>query len=244
MPDTPTPIKATPGEKHYSPNVRICHWINTIAVGYLIVSGIHIFLDFPELYWGKVGFRGHPALFRLEDLGITWDEAGAMGDRRWGRNYHFTFAWVFTINGVIYVLWNLYRKHFRNRMLPSRGSLSATNLKADFLNHLPFRARSNDQRGRYGTFQRLSYLGMIFVVTPVLFVTGLAQMPAFTAIAPWMIDMLGGRQTARTLHTITTLIVVLFIVVHVVEVFLAGLVNEVRAMITGKLHTPAGEAHD
>ena len=84
---------------HHSANVRICHWINLIACGYLLVSGVHIFLDFPELYWGHTGYQGHPAIFRLSDWGSSWDEAGAMGNRMWGRNYHVTFAWVFLING-------------------------------------------------------------------------------------------------------------------------------------------------
>ena len=80
---------------------RICWW-----------SGVHILLDFPELYWGNTGYRGYPAAFRLEDWGLSWDEAGALGDRRWGRNYHFTFAWVFLINGLVYVGWNLYTATF------------------------------------------------------------------------------------------------------------------------------------
>ena len=85
----------------HSYSVRICHWINVVACAYLLWSGVHILLDFPELYWGNTGYRGYPAAFRLEDWGLSWDEAGALGDRRWGRNYHFTFAWVFLINGLV-----------------------------------------------------------------------------------------------------------------------------------------------
>ena len=93
-----------------------------IACGYLLVSGVHILLDFPELYWGHTGYRGYPAIFKLSDWGLSWEAAGKLGDRRWGRNYHFTFAWVFLINGVVYVAWNLYRKHFRNHMSPRAAS--------------------------------------------------------------------------------------------------------------------------
>ena len=98
----------------HSANVRICHWINVVACGYLLVSGVHIFLDFPELYWGHTGYQGYPAIFKLSDWGISWDAAGEMGNRMWGRNYHFTFAWVFLINGLIYVAWGLWKRHFRN----------------------------------------------------------------------------------------------------------------------------------
>ena len=65
-----------------------------------------IFLHFPELYWGKVGFQGYPAIFKLEDWGVSWELAERLGDRRWGRNYHYLFAWVFVINGLVYLLWN------------------------------------------------------------------------------------------------------------------------------------------
>ncbi len=196
-----------PGAAH-SYNVRICHWINLAACVYLLWSGVHIFLDFPELYWGHTGYRGYPAAFRLEDWGLSWDEAGALGDRRWGRNYHFTAAWVFLINGLIYVGWNLYSKHFRNRMLASQSS--------------------------YGTLQRTSYLVLIFVFVPLMILTGIAQSPGFTAAMPVLLDMFGGRQTARTLHMILTVALVLFVLVHVVEVARAGLFTKVRSMITGR----------
>jgi len=151
------PAQDTSGIAH-SYNVRICHWINVVACVYLLWSGVHILLDFPELYWGDTGYRGYPAAFRLADWGLSWDEAGALGDRRWGRNYHFTFAWVFLINGFVYVVWNLYSKHFRNRMLAPQSS--------------------------YGRLQKTSYLILIFVFVPFMILTGIAQSPGFTAAMP------------------------------------------------------------
>ena len=115
IPETTHPAAGAATPVH-SYSVRICHWINLVACVYLLVSGVHIFLDFPELYWGHTGYRGYPAAFRLSDWGLSWDQAGAIGDRRWGRNYHFTVAWVFLINGLVYVGWHLYSSHFRNRM--------------------------------------------------------------------------------------------------------------------------------
>jgi len=208
--------------------VRICHWINLIAVGYLLVSGVHIFLDFPELYLGKTGFRGYPAVFRLEDIGISWDQAGQWGDRRWGRNYHFTFAWVFVLNGLVYVTWSLYRRHFR-AMLPGTKPPVSRAITDD--------AASVAAAHRYRTPQGIAYLTMIFFVTPLMFLTGLAQMPAFTAIAPWLIDMFGGRQTARTIHMIATVAVVGFALVHVGQVIATGFFSNMRGMITGRLRT-------
>ena len=193
----------------HSYNVRICHWVNVVACAYLLVSGVHILLDFPELYWGHTGYRGYPAIFRLSDWGLSWDQAGALGDRRWGRNAHFTVAWVFLINGLVYVGWNVYSRHFRDHMLPA-------------------------SHGSYGTLQKASYLILIFVFVPLMILTGIAQSPGFTAAMPMLLDMFGGRQSARTLHTIGTVALVLFVAGHVLQVARAGLMRNLRSMVAGK----------
>ena len=222
----------------HSANVRICHWINVVACGYLLLSGIHIFLDFPELYWGHTGYQGYPAIFKLSDWGISWDAAGEMGNRMWGRNYHFTFAWVFLINGLVYVAWGLWKQHFRNSMGPRREDLAPRNLWRDLRDHLHKPRRKQAVPGRYGTLQRISYLSIVFIFVPVMLLTGLAQSPGFTAAWPWLLDLFGGRQSARTLHSIGTILFVIFVVVHVLEVFAAGARNQLRAMITGGTDPP------
>jgi thiosulfate reductase cytochrome b subunit len=202
-------VECPPVSAAHSYNVRICHWINVVAVVYLLVSGVHIFLDFPELYWGHTGYRGYPAAFRLADYGLSWEEAGALGDRRWGRNYHFTVAWVFLINGLVYTGWNLYARHFQ------------------------WRAFGHAAPGGYGAMQKATYLMLIFVFVPLMILTGLAQSPGLTAAMPVLLDMFGGRQSARTLHTIGTVLLVLFVVVHVVEIAASGFITKIRSMVTG-----------
>jgi thiosulfate reductase cytochrome b subunit len=201
---------------------------------YLLWSGVHIFLDFPELYWGHTGYRGYPAAFKLADWGLSWEEAGALGDRRWGRNYHFTVAWVFLFNGLVYVGWNLYTRHFRNQMLPARDELTAAHMWTELRDHVRWRSVRDASPSRYGTLQKTSYLILIFVFVPLMILTGVAQSPGFTAAMPALLDMFGGRQTARTLHTIGTVVLVLFVVVHVLEVAAAGFFKKLRPMITGK----------
>jgi thiosulfate reductase cytochrome b subunit len=218
----------------HSTNVRICHWINVIAGGYLLLSGIHIFLDFPELYWGHTGYQGYPAVFKLSDWGLSWDEAGELGNRMWGRNYHFTFAWVFLINGLVYTVWSVVSGHIGARMLPARAELRPASLRADLVEHLRGSSAQRAAATTYGPLQKLSYSLLIFFFVPVMLLTGLAQAPAFAAAWPWLLDLWGGRQSARTLHSIGTGVFVLFVVVHVVEVLMAGAVNRIRAMITGK----------
>ena len=239
-PEPPRPDLRTSGPVH-SYNVRICHWINVVACVYLLWSGVHIFLDFPELYWGHTGYRGYPAAFKLADWGLSWDEAGKLGDRRWGRNYHFTFVWVFLINGLVYVGWNLYTKHFRNQMWPSRTQRTAAHIRTELRDHLRWRPRgaSHDlsrawSSDSYGSMQKISYLILIFVYVPLMILTGIAQSPGFTAAMPWLLDLFGGRQSARTLHTIGTVALVLFVIVHVLEIALAGFFAKIRSMIIGR----------
>ena len=219
-------------------NVRICHWINVIAGGYLLLSGIHIFLDFPELYLGHTGYQGYPAIFKLSDWGISWDEAGEMGNRMWGRNYHFTFAWVFLINGLVYAAWSLWTGHLRDRLWPRREELTSVHLRDELAEQMRWGSPERAKATSYGTLQKVSYLLIVFIFVPVMLLSGIAQSPSITAAWPWLLDMFGGRQSARTLHSIGTVLFVLFFVVHVLEVLAAGAVNRIRAMITGRFRVP------
>ncbi|NKB35084.1 MAG: DUF4405 domain-containing protein [Pseudomonadales bacterium] len=215
-------------------NARICHWIMVLSFVYLLYSGIMIFLHFPELYWGKVGFQGYPTIFKLEDWGISWEQSEELGDRRWGRNYHYLFAWVFVINGLVYLLWNAWQKKFYRKILPTREQLSPTNFKSEMVRHLKFKAAKGEQAKQYNVLQKLSYLIVLFALFPFMIISGFAQMPAFTAISPELIDLFGGRQTARTLHVVCSLLLVVFVIVHLLEMFIAGAVNQLRGMIIGK----------
>jgi thiosulfate reductase cytochrome b subunit len=156
----------------------------------------------------------------------------------WGRNHHFTFAWVFLINGLAYVVWNLYTGSFRSRMVPGSDELTLAHVRAEVREHVRWRSRAHTPVTSYATLQKVSYLILIFVYVPLMILTGIAQSPGFTAAMPWLLDLFGGRQSARTLHTIGTVLLVLFVVVHVLEVAAAGLLNRVRSMVTGKYQLP------
>ena len=233
IPEARPQVAEKPSLAH-SYNVRVCHWINVVACVYLIWSGLHIFLDFPELYWGHTGYRGYPAAFRLADWGLSWEEAGRIGDRKWGRTYHFTAAWVFLINGFVYVVWNLYSTHFRNRLWPARSEWTGAHVRSELRNQLQWGSRRHAANGRYGTLQKTSYLILIFVFVPLMILTGIAQSPGFTAALPTLLDLFGGRQSARSLHFISASLVVLFVVVHLAMVVASGTWNNVRSMITGR----------
>jgi thiosulfate reductase cytochrome b subunit len=219
--------------QRHSRNVRICHWINVVAAGTLMVSGMAILLDYPELYWGNQGYKGYEPAFRLADWGITME-----GSRQWGRNTHFLFSWIFAINGLVYVIWNLLRGGMLRRLLPSREQRSWRHIAAELRNHLRFRAPRGEAARHYNVLQKLSYLFVIFVLAPTIVLTGLAQAPGFTAAVPELLTLFGGKQSARSIHFICTVLLFGFVLVHVTQVFVAGVVNEIRSMITGRYVLP------
>ncbi len=116
--------------------------------------------------------------------------------------------------------------------------LTVAHVGAEVRDHVRWRSRTHAADGSYATLQKVSYLILIFVYVPLMILTGIAQSPGFTAAMPWLLDLFGGRQSARTLHTIGTVLLVLFVIVHVLEVAAAGLLNRVRSMVTGKYLLP------
>ena len=111
-------------------------------------------------------------------------------------------------------------------MLPARDELTVAHLRTEVRDHFRWRSRQHASTGTYGTLQKTSYLILIFVFVPLMILTGIAQSPGFTAAMPWLLDLFGGRQSARTLHTIGTVALVLFVAIHVLEVAAAGFVSQ------------------
>jgi thiosulfate reductase cytochrome b subunit len=151
------------------------------------------------------------------------------------RHWHFFFAWVLVANGLVYLAWSLGIRHIQRDLWPTVADLKA--IPQSVWDHLRLRHPTGEAALRYNVLQRLAYLGLIgLVVTMVL--TGLCMSPGFGAFAPWLVQLFGGRQTARAIHFFCASGLVLFIIVHLVEVGLAGPINEVRSMITGRYALP------
>ncbi len=207
--------------------VRITHWINMLSFLGLLISGIAILISHPRLYWGETGGVGTPSLF---DLPIPFILEGQNG---WGRYLHFLSAWVCVFNGLLYVLSGLITRHFRRKLLPARTDLKWNSFWRAVLSELRFKRPSSEESLTYSTLQRLTYLGVVFVFLPLLIWTGLAMSPAITSVFPSLVEILGGQQSARTIHFFVTSALVLFVLVHITMVYVAGFRNHVRAMITG-----------
>lgn len=151
-----------------------------------------------------------------------------------GRRWHFFFAWLLVINSTVYVAVSLARGHLKRDLLPTRSQLSPSHLIRELWNHLQLKFPSGEAAKHYNALQKLTYLGVLFILAPTILATGLTMSPGMDAGFPWLLDLFGGRQSARTVHFICATLVVAFIAVHLIMVLLAGPINELRSMITGR----------
>ena len=177
---------------------------------------------------GETMVRGFP----------TWATLPSWQDLATGRRWHFFLAWVLVLNGLVYLAAGALNGHLRRDLAPTRRELSPRNLFASVVDHIRLRHPAGEAAKRYNVLQKLAYVGVVFVLLPGMVITGLAMSPGVDAFAPWLTSVLGGRPSARSIHFIFANLIVLFVIVHVVEVFLAGVFNEVGSMITGRYAVP------
>jgi thiosulfate reductase cytochrome b subunit len=122
---------------------------------------------------------------------------------------------------------------------PKRGELSFKHLLHEIWDHARLKFPRGEAARNYNLLQKLTYLLVIFGLGPLLLATGLTMSPAFDAVAPWLLELFGGRQSARTIHFTCAMLIILFIFIHLLMVLLAGPFNEIRSMITGRYALPA-----
>jgi len=153
----------------------------------------------------------------------------------WSRNLHFEAAWAVALTGFVYVIFGLRTRHFRNNLLPAGADLTRRVFWKDVASHLRFQRPDDAEAWSYNVVQRLTYLLVIFVLFPVAIWTGLAMSPAILSVFPILATLLGGHQSARTIHFFVSVLLVLFLVIHVVMVCRAGFRDRMRTMITGRI---------
>jgi thiosulfate reductase cytochrome b subunit len=181
-------------------------------------------------------------------LGVSYDSEGGMVRRAFpawltvpgepslalARDWHFLMAWLFVANGAVYLLFGLLSGHFRRDLAPAADQLRMRHILADVWDHVRLRPPRGAADRRYNVLQKLAYLVVVFLLLPVMLLSGLTMSPAVTAALPGLFDLFGGRQSARTIHFLVANLLVLFVLVHVAEVLLAGVFNRMRSMITGR----------
>jgi thiosulfate reductase cytochrome b subunit len=215
--------------------VRVTHWINAIGTFALIVSGVAILLAHPRLYWGETGAVGTPSLI---DLPIPF----IFGHSGWGRYLHFLAAWLCVAAGVLYLFVGVATRHFGKEILPSRADLSWTQLARVIADHARLRLSTHASLHSYNGLQRLTYALVVFVLGPVVLLSGLAFSPMLASVAPALVAVFGGQQSARTIHFFAAAAVVAFVLVHIVMVASTGFAARMRSMVLGDHGSPAGES--
>lgn len=227
--------------RRHGPIVRLTHWANALALLLLLMSGLQIFNAHPALYWGARSTFAEPWLAIRGGFPhwATLPGYKSLGD---GRMWHFFFAWAFVVNGLLYLTSGVLSGHIRRDLLPTRAQLAPRHVWHEIATHARLQFPKGEAARRYNVLQKGAYLAVILLFLPLMLVTGLCMSPGFNAVAPWLPDLLGGRQSARTLHFLSAAVIVGFVVVHLAMVVASGLWNNLRSMITGRYAIEVEEA--
>ena len=249
------PSSATAGAGH-TRWVRTTHWVLAASVLTLAVTGFTILMAHPRLYWGTVGNDLTPALIELpvsrnyrhggwEVSTPAFPDGGRalsairtydiLNENSWARSLHFLAAWFLLVTGTIYLLAGLFSGHLRRDLVPRRGELTGRLVRDDLAAHLRLRTRPARGGPPYGLVQKCSYCAVVFLGLPLMVLTGLAMSPAMTAAYPFLSGVWGGTQSARTIHFLVFVALMVFVVLHLVMVSLSGFRRQMRAMTFGKL---------
>jgi thiosulfate reductase cytochrome b subunit len=235
--------------------VKGSHWMVTLSFMALSVTGYVILMSHPRLYWGEVGNELTPALIELpisrnyhhggwEKSTPFFKDAGSpvsasrtydiYNQNGWGRSLHFLSAWFLVITGLVYLLAGIFTGYFRKNLSPRTRELRLHLFWHDLINHFRRTFHAPADGPKYGLLQKYSYMAVIFLLLPLIAMTGLTMSPAITAAYPFLTKMFFGAQSARTIHFFASVALVLFVMVHVVMIIRSGFKQQIRAMTIGK----------
>ena len=216
--------------KKHNLATRLWHWVNLLALAVLFMSGLNISNAHPRLYWGDAGFAPEEAwlhVFRFPGWATIPEYYSLAQARQW----HLLFAWVFAVGLLLYMLASLFNRHFARDIVTRRKEWRWSAIREDVKAHLRF--DFHHREGKYNFLQKLAYGLVIFILLPAMILTGMAMSPGVEPALPWLPELFGGRQSARTIHFLCAWALAGFLVVHVVLVLLSGPLRQVRDMITG-----------
>jgi thiosulfate reductase cytochrome b subunit len=254
MAELPQP-PAQAGETGHTRWVRVSHWLVTASFLTLAFTGVVILMAHPRLYWGEAGNDLTPALIELPigrnyqhggwEQGVAFfdDAASPVSASRtydifnqngWGRSLHFLAAWLFVLPGALYLLAGVFTGHIWRHILPRPAELTPRRFWKDVVEHARLRIAASAGGPPYGLLQKCAYFSVVFFALPIAVVTGLAMSPAVTAAYPFLSGISGGHQSARTIHFIAFVVLMLFLLAHVLMIIKSGFRRQMRAMTIGK----------
>jgi thiosulfate reductase cytochrome b subunit len=181
---------------------------------------------------GQLTERGFP----------SWATIPGQKSLAMGRRWHLFFAWVFVINGLAYVSYAVLSRHLTRDLLPHKKDWRS--IGRSIKDHLLLRHPTGEAAKHYNILQKITYLVVIFGLLPLIILTGWSMSPWLNSLIPGWVDFLGGRQSGRTIHFLAAWMLVAFILIHVFEVIITGLWNNLRSMITGRYRIEAGTSHE
>ena len=221
-------------------STRVWHWINVVTVFIMIGSGLGILNAHPHLYWGQYGANLDPAWLHLPHW-PGWMTIPGNYNLALSRRWHLFFALVLGFALLGFILSSLINPHFQKQLRIRAAELSPAHLWYDIKEHAALRFHDPKDPGAFNVLQKIAYASAIFVMIPAMIFTGLAMSPGMDAAWPWLIEIFGGRSSARSIHFLAMVALIGFIIVHLALVILAGPIDEVRSMITGYWRVPEDE---
>lgn len=209
---------------------RIWHWGNLVCVVVLFMSGLTISNAHRYLYWGDWGFAAEQAWLAVPRF-PDWMTIPGYYNLALARDWHTLMAWPFALLLLFMWIAMLLNRHFTRDIATTRDEWRPVNVAADIRAHL--KLDFDHGSGKYNFLQKLSYGLVLGVLLPMMVMSGIAISPGMEPGFGWLIELLGGRQSARSLHFVFAFAVFGFFVLHVVLVFLSGPIGQIRSMITG-----------
>jgi len=218
--------------------VRVTHWRTFVAFVALVVTGFEIVISHPRFYWGEVGNVNTKPLFVIpipssRDTVPTGYNYVMPDQNGWSRYLHFEAAWLAVLVALVYGIYGVASGHFRKNLIPARRDWNWRAYRQRIVQYLGRKPPDRAEDRSYNVLQRTAYAVVVFILFPLIIWTGLAMSPTFTAAFPWTAALLGGRQSARTIHFFDTWLLLGFLLVHVTMVAVSGFRSRMRAMITG-----------
>ncbi|WP_128892916.1 cytochrome b/b6 domain-containing protein [Erythrobacter sp. HKB08] len=216
--------------KRHALSTRVWHWLNLLCVVILFMSGLNISNAHRYLYWGDYGFSPADAWLAVPRF-PGWMTIPDYYSLAKARDWHILFAWPFALGMLFMWVAMLVNGHFWRDIRTHLAEWKPRAIWHDIREHL--RLNFDHGEGNYNFLQKLAYGVVLGIVLPGMIFTGMAISPGFEPAAPWLVDMFGGRQSARSFHFIFAWGLFAFFVVHVLLVLVSGPIRQLRDMITG-----------